>query len=113
MGVPCSYVHSLPLAGVSCAGTDMFCNPPELLHITLFHCSHPHDPRPNALDKEESDAIAKQPPSQRRAPTQAEIDAEVALMPRILGGRAVHPVKVSVHCKHLHAELFEEQFSTT
>ncbi len=80
-----------------CAGTDVFCNPAELLHITLFHCSHPHDPRPQSLDKEESDAIAKLPLSQRRAPTKAEISAEVALMPKILGDRAVDPVKVGIY----------------
>ncbi|CAL5222478.1 g4850 [Coccomyxa viridis] len=74
--------------------TDVFCNPAELLHITLFHCSHPHDPRPQSLNRDESFTIAKQPPSQRRAPTRAEIDAEIALMPKILGDRAVDPVKV-------------------
>lgn len=82
---------------VQCAGTDVFCNPAELLHITLFHCSHPHDPRPQSLNRDESVTIAKQPPSQRRAPTKAEIDAEIALMPKILGDRAVDPVKVSIH----------------
>lgn len=76
------------------AGTDVFCNPPELLHITLFHTSHPHDPRPNALDKEESAAHAKQPISQRRAPTNSEIRAEVALLPEILGSEALTSVRV-------------------
>lgn len=77
------------------AGTDVFCNPPELLHITLFHTSHPHDPRPCAMDKEESDAIAKLPMSQRRGPTEAEISAELALMPQILGNQPLNNVKVS------------------
>lgn len=85
------------LTGLQCAGTDVFCNPAELLHITLFHCSHPHDPRPNALDKEESDAIAQQPLSQRRSPTQAEINAEIALMPKILGNQALDKVKVRLY----------------
>ncbi len=85
------------LTGLECAGTDVFCNPAELLHITLFHCSHPHDPRPNALDKEESDATTQQPLSQRRPPTQAEINAEIDLMPKILGDQALDKVKVRLH----------------
>ena len=95
----CSAVTVSVLKAVPCTGTDVFCNPSELLHITLFHCSHPHDPRPNALNKEDSDALAKHPLSQRRAPTQEEIDAEVDLMPQILGDRALDAVKVGMHLK--------------
>ncbi|CAK0787485.1 hypothetical protein CVIRNUC_010705 [Coccomyxa viridis] len=75
-------------------GTDVFCNPPELLHITLFHMSHPHDPRPCPLDGQASERAAGQPAAQRRAPTEAEIHSELALMPHILGGRAISNVKV-------------------
>lgn len=91
---PCTGTSSLMLLLCMHAGTDVFCNPPELLHITLFHTSHPHDPRPNALDKEESAAHAKQPIPQRRGPTDAEIRAEMALMPGILGKEALTSVRV-------------------
>ena len=75
-------------------GTDVFCNPPELLHITLFHMSHPHDPRPCPLDKQASELAVRQPASQRRGPTEEEINSEIALMPYILGSQAISNVKV-------------------
>ena len=75
-------------------GTDVFCNPPELLHITLFHMSHPHDPRPCPLDGQASERAAGQPAGQRRAPTEAEIHRELALMPHILGRQAISNVEV-------------------
>ena len=75
-------------------GTDVFCNSPELLHITLFHMSHPHDPRPCPLEMQASERAAGQPASQRRAPTEAEIHSELALMPHILGSQAIRNVKV-------------------
>ncbi|BDA42804.1 hypothetical protein COCOBI_03-6970 [Coccomyxa sp. Obi] len=65
------------------AGTQVYANAPERLHITVFHMSRPDDPRPSSMTAHD-EALTAVPISNRRGPTDEEVADELAAMTSIV-----------------------------
>ncbi|GMH44996.1 hypothetical protein BSKO_12953 [Bryopsis sp. KO-2023] len=76
------------------AGTKVFINPRALLHITLFHASHPSDPRPDPAHPTGGCDIAD-PPSARPAPQSDALLKEQQTLKQIVN--SANPPQLAIH----------------
>lgn len=83
-----------------CLLLQVFVNPPELLHITIFHTSRPNDPRPKPLDPTGGCDIT-QLPHLRKAPLAEDLSKERDIVKSIVGS-------TSTPCLTVHRALMAE-----
>lgn len=79
---------------------QVFVNPPELLHITVFHTSRPNDPRPKPTDPT-GGCDTSQPPHMRKGPLEDDLNEECEIIKPIVE-------KITSPCLTLHKALMAE-----
>lgn len=70
--------------------SEVFVNPRQKLHVTLFFCSHPSDPRPDPFAPRGGLASLTIPPEARPGATADVVAKEVAAL-RVMGAESLDP----------------------
>lgn len=74
---------------------QVFVNTKTHYHCTVFHTSHPMDPRPDST-LPDGGVDLKLPPAQRRQPTAAELARELQLARAVVAGHAPPILQVCI-----------------